>query len=210
MDLKNLQQYGTPFSNIEHVQHVLMNGKRGETVSQAARRVKWNGRAPDAIINAELFNRYTYKLSSGLVSGGKNLKLTDTNGFAFVNGVKPVFSYKNNVQADDWVGSYGDLLIKGKYGFKKEPIGLGGKKARSALAISNTYFAFFYVKKQHACNMWEFADAIKARGFHTAINLDGGGSTACITPGVAYDQYRKVHGFVALWVKNGVGNRLAR
>ena len=206
----NLQQYGAAFANIERLAYVPMSGNLGETVSAAAKRVKWNGRYPDAIINAEFFDRLTYKPSSGVVAQGAKQNLTETIGFAFVNNKKPVLSYKNNVNAPDWVGGYPVLLRDGKIAFTSVPNGLGENRGRSALAINDTHFAMFYVKEADGCTLEEFANAILSRGFHTAINLDGGGSTACITPGVAYDQGRKVRGKVAIWIRGGSGNKLTK
>lgn len=205
MDISKLQQYGAYFDNIERLCYVPMDGKKGETVSKAAKRVKWNGRAPDAIVNAELFDMVTFKPSSGTPDN-----ITPTLGFAFLDNKVPVLSYANNVRAESWIGSYPMLLRDDDIAFDKVPPGLDGKRARTALAIDDTRFAIFYVKKAHGCTLKEFAEAIRSRGFHTAINLDGGGSTACITPGVAYDQYRKVRGKIALWIKGGTGNKLCK
>ena len=102
------------------------------------------------------------------------------------------------------------LLRDGEIAFSKVPSGLSGKRARTALAINDTTFSFFWVKESDGCSLKEFAQAIKEKGFHTAINLDGGGSTAFVTPGASYEQGRKVRGKVALWVKNGTGNKLAQ
>ena len=40
--------------------------------------------------------------------------------------------------------------------------------------------------------------------------MDGGGSTAVVTPGVVYEQGRKVRGKIGLWVKGGKGNKLSQ
>ena len=40
------------------------------------------------------------------------------------------------------------------------------------------------------------------------ISLDGGGSTACISPFMAYDQYRPIRGKIAIWTKDGIVNKL--
>lgn len=197
-----LQQYGAAFENIQYLAWVPAAGNKGETVSAAAKRVKWNGRYPDAICNAELFTA-AYMPASGCTD-----KVTDTLGFAFADEKRPELSYKNNAKAKNWVGSYPMLLREGKLAFDKVPSGLEGKRARTALAISDSQFAMFYVRAEDGCTLEELAEAILTRGFHTAINLDGGGSTACITPGVAYEQGRKVRGKVAMWVKGGKGNKL--
>lgn len=194
-----LQQWGCRLDDIAHLAWVFDGA---ETVSAAAKRVTWNGRKPDAICNGELFTA-AMKAASGCPDN-----VTQTLGFAFVDGRTPVLSYANNRKAEHWIGSYPMLLRDGEMAFDAVPSGLGGKRARTGLAVSDTHFAFFYVREEDGCTLEDFAKAIFARGFHTAINLDGGGSTACITPGVAYDQGRKVRGKVALWVKDGSGNKL--
>ena len=205
-----LQQWGSQISNIERIAYIPMSGFKGNTVSDAAKSCIWNNRYPDAICNAELFDMITYTPSSGLVANGIEEKLNDTLGFALVDNKVPVLSYKNNLKAKDWIGAYPMLVRDSKKAFDAVPSGLGGKRARTALAINNSVCAIVYVKATDGCTLEDFADAIIARGFHTAINLDGGGSTACITPGVAYDQGRKVRGKIGIWIKNGVGNKLAK
>lgn len=67
-----------------------------------------------------------------------------------------------------------------------------------------------FVKRFDAMTLKEFADAIAKAGFHTEINLDGGGSTAYISPFMVYDQYRPVRGKIAIWTKDGIVNKLIR
>ena len=81
----NLQQYGAYFNNIDRLAYIPMKNSKGETVSEAASSTKWNGRSPDAICNAELFNMSTYLASSGVVNQGKIERMTETLGISFVN-----------------------------------------------------------------------------------------------------------------------------
>lgn len=199
----NLQQYGAALRDVERLAWVPASGSRGETVSAAAKQIRWNGRAPDAICNAELFTA-AMKPASGCSD-----HVTQTLGFAFVQGRTPVLSYANNRKAEHWIGSYPMLLRDGKLAFDAVPRGLEGKRARTALGISDTHFAFFFVKEADGCTLQELAEAIRERGFHTAVNLDGGGSTSCVTPFVVYEQGRRVRGKIAMWVKGGKGNKLA-
>lgn len=200
-----LQQWGCTFDNLDRIAYVPMYGTRGETVSSAAKRVKWNGRAPSCICNAELFNMKTYAPSSGCPD-----KITETFGIAFVNNKKPVLSYANNVNADDWIGAYPLLVRDGKNVVVTTPMGLGGRVARTALAFNDNRVSIVYVKKYDGMTLKEFANAIVDAGFHTAINLDGGGSTACISPFVAYEQWRPVRGKIAIWAKDGAVNKLVK
>lgn len=200
-----LQRWGCTFDNLDRIAYIPMYGWHGETVSAAARRVKWNGRAPSCICNAELFNMHTYAPSSGCPG-----YITQTLGIAFKDNKKPVLSFANNVKANDWVGAYPMLVRDGKNMVTAVPPGLGGIVARTALAFNNHTVAILYVKKNDGATLKEFANAIIKAGFHTAINLDGGGSTACISPFVAYDQYRKVRGKIAIWTKDGTINKLVK
>lgn len=203
-----LNQWGCKISDIERLAYVPMDGAKGETLTKAAGRVLWNNRAPDAICNAELYNMKNFKPSSGVVNQGKNENLTNTIGFAFVKNIIPKISYKNNLNAPDWIGSYPMLLNNGEIAFTSVPKGLEGKRARTAIAYNDTHFAMFWVEEKPGCTLEELALGIKARGFHTAMNLDGGGSTAGATPGWSYDQGRATRGKIGLWVKNGQGNKL--
>lgn len=200
-----LQQWGCTFDNLERIAYIPMENKRGEDVSTAAKRVRWNGKAPSCICNAELFNMKTYAPSSGCPD-----YITQTLGIAFKNNKTPVLSYANNVGAEDWIGGYPILVRDGKNTVTYTPAGLGDRVARTALAFNDNKIAMLYVKATDGMMLKEFANAIIDAGFHTAINLDGGGSTACISPFVAYDQHRKVRGKIAIWTKDGTVNKLMK
>jgi hypothetical protein len=204
-----LQQFGAYFKNIDRIAYIPMKNSKGETVSEAAGTTEWNGRRPDGIINAELFSMSTYAASSGVVAQGKTHLMPEAFGIAFVDNKKPVLSYKNNANAPDWIGAYPMLVRDSKRAFTSTPSGLSGYRARSAIAFNDEKFSLVYVKKEDGCTLEQFADALIQAGYHTAINLDGGGSVACITPGVAYEQGRKVRGKIGLWVKGGTGNKLS-
>jgi len=200
-----LQQWGCTFDNLERIAYVPMEGNYGEDVSTAAKRVKWNGRAPSCICNAELFSMRTYKPASGCPD-----YVTQTLGIAFKDNTTPILSYANNVNADDWIAGYPILVRDGKNLVTFTPAGLGGRVARTALAFNDNKVAMLYVKATDGMTLKQFANEIIKAGFHTAINLDGGGSTACISPFVAYDQHRKVRGKIAIWTKDGAVNILAK
>lgn len=200
-----LQQWGCTFANLDRIAYIPMNGIRGETVTAAAKRVKWDGRAPSCICNAELFDMATYKPSSGCPD-----MITQTLGIAFKDNLKPVLSFANNAKAKDWIGAYPMLVRDGINVVTAIPAGLEGRVARTALAFNDKKVAILYLKRFDGATLKEFADAIIKAGFHTAINLDGGGSTACISPFVIYDQYRPVRGKIAIWAKDGSVNMLAK
>lgn len=204
--------YEIPFSLIERVEYCPMDGKRGETVTSAAKRIKWNGRSPDIITNAELFSA-SYAAASGVVNDGVNVMLPEQYGIAFQDKKTPVFSYKNNVKAPDWLGAYPVLVKGGKIGFTAVPSGLGGNRARTALGIKDNAFGVLVIPEQSGSNDATLQDVAKVftdRGYDNAINLDGGGSTAYQTNEYGYEQNRKVRGFVCVWYKGGKGNKASK
>ena len=161
-----------------------MNGSKGETVSSAAKRIKWNGRSPDIITNCELFNMKTYKPSSSVVDNGKVHLLTETYGFGFKNYKTPIFSYKNNVNAEDFVGAYPVLINNGKKGYSSVPSGLGGNRARTCIGYNNNNFSIAVVPEKTNntdATLDDMYNLFTSKGYTYAINLDGGGSTAYAT-----------------------------
>lgn len=204
-----VNQFGAYWHTLEHIAYIPMQGT-GETVTAAAVRKTWNGRVPDAICNCELFDMATYNPASGVVSGGKAQLLAPVHGAALVDGKKPVLSYQNNLNAADWIGSYPLLVRDGKQYFETVPAGLEGKRARVCLAWNDDKASIVFATAEDACTLEAFAAAVIEKGYHTAINLDGGGSVAVITPYVKYDQGRKVRGKLGLWLKDGTGNLVGR
>ena len=204
-----VNQFGAYWHTLEHIAYIPMQGQ-GETVTAAAKRKTWNGRVPDAICNCELFDMSTYNPASGVVSGGEAQLLAPVHGAALVDGKKPVLSYQNNLNAADWIGSYPLLVRDGKQYFETVPAGLEGKKARVCLAWNDEKASIVFARAEDACTLEAFAAAVIAKGYHTAINLDGGGSVAVITPYVKYDQGRKVRGKLGLWLKGGAGTLAAK
>lgn len=207
----NLQQWGCLLSDIEHLAYIPMNGTKGETLTKAAARATWNGRNPDAICNAEFFNMTTYDFASGVVSKANGQEnWTDQWGISFVNNIIPKISYKNNLNATDWLAGYPLLLKDGEVAIPAGFAALPGKRARTAIGYDDYRFAMFWVTEADGCTIEDFAEAIKERGFKYAINFDGGGSTAGATTMWSYDQGRATRGKVGLWVKGGTGNKLQK
>lgn len=202
-----VNQWGAYYGSLEHIAYIPMQGK-GETVSAAAKRARWNGRPPDCICNCELFDMGSYAPCSGVVAGGEAQLLAPVHGAALVDNRKPVLSYQNNLNAPDWIGAYPLLVRDSKQYFTSTPAGLGGRKARVALAWNDEKCSIVFADVEHACTLESFAAACIQKGYHTAINLDGGGSVAVISPYVAYDQGRKVRGKLGMWIKGGTGNKL--
>lgn len=211
--VKNGYFYHIPFDQIERIEYSPMNGKRGETVTNASKRVMWNNRYPDIIINAELFNMTTYAPSSGVVSNGKNMYLPETYGISFINKKTPAFCYKNNLGAVDWLGAYPVLVRNGRLDFTSIPSGLGGNRARTAIGIKGNTFGVLVIPEQSGikdATLKDVANAFLNEGYTYAINFDGGGSTAYQTNEVSYEQGRKVRGFVSIWYKDGNENLTGR
>lgn len=198
-----------PLKQIEHIECAPMSGSKGESLTSAAKRIQWNGRYPDVICNAELFNMTTYQPASAVVHNGVAALLTETYGFAFKNSRTPVFSYKNNVNAPEYIGASPVLVRDGKKAFTTTPAGLTGKRARTALALNSEKLAVIGVPATTGCTLDELAEECISLGYTHAINLDGGGSTAYATKNIKYDQGRAIRGFIAIWYSGGTGNKVS-
>lgn len=204
--------YEIPLDMIDRVEYCPMAGSKGERVSSAAKRIKWNGRSPDIICNCELFNMTSYKPASAVVDEGQVQLLNGTSGFAFVDHKTPVFTYNNGINGVDFVGGYPVLVCNGKQYFTKDPAGLGGYRGRTALGLNEKNFSFIFVPEQAGsadAELTDVASTFISMGYTYAIGLDGGGSTSYQTPDAGYEQGRAVRGFVCLWYAGGKGNRLS-
>ncbi len=208
-DEMKLNEYSVPLDDIAHIGYIPMNGN-GETVTAAAQRKTWNGRVPDAICNAELFNMKTFAPASGVVHDGKAQYVPQTLGVALKMGKTPVLSYMNNIGAADWLGTYPMLVRDGKKAFDTVPAGLTGARARTAFAWNDKRCAIVWATAKNGVTLEQFAAGIIALGYKTAVNFDGGGSTAVVTPAKLYEQGRKVRGKLGIWVKGGTGNYLTK
>lgn len=208
-DAVKIEEYSVPLKNIDHIGYIPMVGK-GEAVTAAAKRKTWNGRAPDAICNAELFNMKTFSPASGVVHNGKAQYVPQTLGVALRMGKDPVLSYMNNVGAADWLGTYPMLVRDGKKAFETVPAGLTGSRARTAFAWNDKRCAIVWATSKSGVTLDQLASGIIALGYKTAVNFDGGGSTAVVTPTKLYEQGRKVRGKLGIWVKGGTGNYLTK
>ena len=205
-----LNEYSVTLEDIDHIGYIAMNGTKGETVTAAAQRKTWNERVPDAICNAELFNMTTYKPASGVVCGGEAQYVPQVLGVAFKAGRIPVLSYMNNIDAADWIGTYPMLVRDGKKAFDAVPSGLTGSRARTAFAWNDVRCSIIWATAKNGVTLDQLAEGIIALGYKTAVNFDGGGSTAVITPSDKYEQYRKVRGKLGIWIKGGTGNYLTK
>lgn len=156
---------------------------------------------------------YRYAPASGVVNDGKNDKLTEAYGISFKDKKTPVFTYKNNIGAPDWIGAYPTLVKDGLLGFTSVPSGLSGNRARTALGIKGNTFGILVIPEQSGikdATLRDVANIFINAGYTYAINLDGGGSTSYQTNDVSYEQGRKVRGFICVWYKDGKGNLAGR
>ena len=201
--------YTVPLSDIEYIGYFYGN-KGKETVKKAYTRIKkLRGRAPDFLMNAELFDFNTRCAVSDVVSQGKVHKLTENYGIAFPENKTAVFCYKNNVKAADYVGAYPVLLRDGK-ATTAVPAGISGSRGRTALALDGEkiYIALVPDGKNDA-TLTELKREFISAGARDAINLDGGGSTQFYAPMGNCFSSRPVRGFIGIWVR-GADLRIVR
>ncbi len=194
--------YTVPLADIEYIGYFY--GKNGnEEIKSAYKRIgKSNGRAPDFLLNAELFDFKTRKPASDVVSGGIAYRLTEGYGFAFPENKTAVFSYKNNVGADDYIGAYPTLVRNGKEE-TQNPAGITGRRGRTALGLNGDSLILALVPDSSGSTLSELRRAFLSNGAENAINLDGGGSTQFYAPLGNHFSGRRVRGFIGVWVRGG-------
>ena len=193
--------YTVPQSDIEYIGYFY--GKNGnENIKNAYSRMKTiRGREPDFFFNAELFDFRTRAAVSDVVEDGKIHKLTETYGIAFPNNTKAVFSYKNNVNAKDYVGAYPVLVRNGK-AETSIPSGTSGSRGRTAIGVSNNSLYIALIPDgANDLTLSQLRTAFIDAGAEHAINLDGGGSTQFYAPNGNCYTGRAVRGFIAVWLK---------
>ena len=202
--LSNGKIYKVLASEIEYIGYYYGANGGNEDLKKAYTRIGNSyGRKPDFLINCELFDFNTRKPASDVVDEGKIHRLTECFGMAFVDHKKPVFSYRNNVNAPDYVGFYPQLIRNGKRDNFRVPAGLGGSRGRTALATDkagNLYLALV-PNNGTGATLQQVADGLIRAGATDGGNLDGGGSSQWYSPGGCTYTGRKLRGFVAVWCK---------
>ena len=199
-----------PLSDIDYIGYFY--GSNGnENIKTAYSRIKKRrGKAPDFFMNAELFNFDNRKASSDVVCAGTIHRLTEGYGIAFPNNKTAVFSYKNNVNAGDYVGAY-PVLVRNGVAETSIPNGIGGNRGRTAIGVGNgcLYIALIPDGSNDA-TLAELRKAFINAGSTDAINLDGGGSTQFYSPFGNHFTGRKVRGFIGVWLKHSVDYRTVK
>ena len=194
--------YTVPMNDIEHIGYFGAKNGNEKVKSAYARITKLRGRAPDFLMNAELFDFDTRKAASDVVSGGVIHRLTEGYGIAFPGNKSAVFSYKNNVGAADYIGAYPVLVRNGKEE-GSVPSGVGGRRGRTALGVGNGNLLVALLPDNGGATLPELRRAFINAGAENAINLDGGGSTQFYAPLGNYFSGRRVRGFIGVWIRGG-------
>lgn len=202
--------YKAPMSDIEYIGYFYAKNGNESIKSAYARVKKERGRAPDLFMNAELFDTKTRQPASDVVCGGKIHRLTEGYGISFVDNVKPVFSYKNNANAPDYIGGYPTIVRNGK----EEggiPSGVGGFRGRTALGLDNdNLYAALIPDGGNDVSLAQLRKAFIDAGAIHAINLDGGGSTQFYSPNGNHFTGRNVRGFIGVWFKRSADYRTVK
>ena len=205
MTVKNLNAgkfYTIPQSKIEYIGYFYGTNGNEDIKTAYSRITKLRGRAPDLFFNAELFNFGTRKPASDVVCGGVAHRLTEGFGIAFPDNNKAVFSYKNNVNAKDYIGAYPVLVRNGKIE-STTPSGTEGTRGRTAIGVNkDTLFIALVPDGSNDITLYGLRTAFVNNGADNAINLDGGGSSQWYAPNGNYYTGRKVRGFIGIWLKS--------
>ena len=194
--------YSVPLGDIEYIGYFYAKNGSEEIKSAKKRIEKLRGRAPDFLMNAELFDFNTRAPASDVVSSGVIMRLTESYGFAFPENKTAVFSYKNNVGAADYIGAYPTLVREGKEE-NTNPAGITGRRGRTALGLTDNALLIALLPDSGGSTLSELRRAFVSNGAKSAINLDGGGSTQFYAPLGNHFTGRRVRGFIGVWITGG-------
>lgn len=150
------------------------------------------------ILNGGLYNMDTFQPVNHLTVGGKVLS-ANGNPYGYgIKGTTMIFSYGNNVKADNFLGAYPVLVRDGKPTGVAAPAGLEGYRHRSAVGVTKGGDIVLLCTQSNRSLDGIAGDLIEA-GCETAINLDGGGSSQAIFDGEALTTSRIVHNYLLIW-----------
>ena len=194
--------YSVPMTDIEYIGYFYASLGNEGIQSAYKRLAKIRGREPDFLLNAELFDFNTRQAASDVVSGGVIHRLTEGYGIAFPDNKTAVLSYKNNVNAKDYIGAY-PVLVQNGVATKIVPEGIGGARGRTALGIGkNNLYIALVPDGNNDLTLEELRMSFLEVGAEHAINLDGGGSTQFYAHEGNHFTGRNVRGFLGIWLKS--------
>lgn len=150
------------------------------------------------ILNGGLYDMAKFQAINHLTVDGKVLS-ANGNPYGYgIKGTTMIFSYGNNVKADNFLGAYPVLVRDGKATGATAPVGLEGYRPRSAVGVTADG-DIVLLCEQAARSLDGIAQELVEMGCETAINLDGGGSSQCIFDGEALNSARIVHNYLLIW-----------
>ncbi len=127
--------------------------------------------------NIALFNSAFFTggwgAASGLVHNGSDYYVPEVCGYAL--GTNPVYSWMNNVKAQDWIGGYPTLIHNGEKAYASYDAALGGRRQRTAMGLTAAGDVVLVVSERMTLD--DLTTKLLALGCVNAINLDGGGSS---------------------------------
>ena len=192
-----------PLENIEWISILPGYGRSIDQVKEDA----------DYIINGGFYDMRTGKAVGHLkVSGAVLAKETwSTWGFRWDEGADirmdavPTSGGRNYISGSE-------LLTpdKGKDSKLSYPAELGGKRGRTALALTADGRLVLYCSgdgTNDAKTPEQLRNELVAAGAVSAIMLDGGGSSQCDFRGMKIKSSRKVHNYIAVWLKKNKEDR---
>lgn len=202
--IRNGKVYRIPADDIEYIGYFYGTNGREDLKSAHTRLSTLRGRRPDFLVNCELFDFNTRAAASDVVAAGKIYRLTEGFGMAFPENKRAMFSYKNSVNAPDYVGFYPTLIRGGVSVLESTPAGLGGSRGRTAMAVNAQGDVFFALVPDNrgGADLYDVAQALLDAGATDGGNFDGGGSSQWYSPGGVTYTGRPVRGFVAVWLKD--------
>lgn len=150
------------------------------------------------ILNGGLYDMAKFQAINHLTVDGKVLS-ANGNPYGYgIKGTTMIFSYGNNVKADNFLGAYPVLVRDGKATGAAAPVGLEGYRPRSAVGVTANGDIVLLCEQGNR-SLDGISEELVEMGCETAINLDGGGSSQCIFDGEALKSSRIVHNYLLIW-----------
>lgn len=160
----------------------------------------------DYIINGGFFSWDTGKPTHHLKVDGTVLAKADWNcwGFRWDDGADIRMDVVPDSGGRNYIGGT-ELLTpdKGQYGKLDYPADQGGTRGRTALGIAGDKLVLFCSGDgtAGARTPEKLRDELFDLGCTSAIMLDGGGSSQCSFPEGKISSSRRVHNYIAVWLK---------
>lgn len=182
-----------PLSRIAHISILLGNGRSLDQVKGDA----------DYILNGGFYDMGTGKPTGHLKVGGKVLAKSAWNcwGFRWDTGADIRMDVVPDSGGSNYINGVEMLSPSGSLSYVRE---VGGTRGRTAIGLTGDSLILYCSGDgtKDALTPEELREEMADLGCTKAIMLDGGGSSQCSFPSGKIGSDRRVHNYIAVWLKD--------